>query len=108
MSPLALTPEQQAEADHLTELLMKAAAEEVATMAGTSGSFAEAAEKFLPKMSGLRLSESTVERATEDAGERLGDLWAGGHTLGPDADWRRNHDAKGRTVAYASVDATGV
>ena len=40
-------------------------AEEVATLAGTTDSFAEAAEKFLPKMSGLRLSESTVERTTE-------------------------------------------
>ena len=83
-------------------------AEEVATLAGTTGSFAEAAEKFLPKMSGLRLSESTVERTTEAAGARLGDLWAGGHTLGAGADWRWNRDAKGRTVAYVSIDATGV
>jgi hypothetical protein len=83
-------------------------AEEIATLAGTTGSFAEAAEKFLPKMSGLRLSESTVERTTEDAGERLGTLWADGHTLGLAADWRWNHDAKGRTVAYVSIDATGV
>jgi hypothetical protein len=83
-------------------------AAEVATLAGTVGSFAEAAEKFLPKMSGLRLSESTVERTTEDAGERLGELWAGGHTLGPVADWRWNHDVAGRTVAYVSIDATGV
>jgi hypothetical protein len=83
-------------------------AEEVATLAGTVSSFAEAAEKFLPKMSGLRLSESTVERTTEDAGARLGTLWADGHTLGAKADWRWNHDAKGRTIAYVSVDATGV
>ena len=59
-------------------------------------------------MSGLRLSESTVERTTEAAGARLGALWADGHTLGTAADWRWNHDAKGRTVAYVSVDATGV
>jgi hypothetical protein len=71
-------------------------------------SFAEAAETVLPKMSGLRLSESTVERTTEDAGTRLGTLWAQGHTLGCDADWRWNCDAKGRTVAYVSIDATGV
>jgi hypothetical protein len=83
-------------------------AEEVATLAGTTGSFAEAAEKFLPRMCGLRLSESTVERTTEDAGARLGAVWAGGHTLGPDAHWRWNHDAAGRTVAYVSIDATGV
>jgi hypothetical protein len=84
------------------------AAEELVTMAGTVGSFAEAAEKFLPKMAGLRLSESTVERTTEAAGERLGALWAQGQTLGDVADWRWNHDAAGRTIAYVSVDATGV
>jgi hypothetical protein len=83
-------------------------AEEITTLAGTTGSFAEAAEKFLTKMSGLRLSESTVERTTEDAGKRLGQQWADGHTLGPDADWNWNHDATGRTVAYISIDATGV
>jgi hypothetical protein len=87
---------------------LTAGAEEVATLAGTVSSFAEAAEKFLPKMSGLRLSESTVERTTEDAGARLGALWADGHTLGPVGDWRWNQDAKGRTVAYLSADATGV
>ena len=83
-------------------------AEELATLAGTVGSFADAAEKFLPKMSGLRLSESTVERTTEEAGWRLGELWDDGHTLGQAADWHWNHDAKGRTVAYLSIDATGV
>jgi len=84
------------------------AAEQLATLAGTIGSFAEAAEKFLPKMAGLRLAESTVERTTEAAGQRLDALWEEGHTLGAAADWPWNHDAKGRTVAYVSVDATGV
>ena len=87
---------------------LTSAAEQLATLAGTVGSFAEGAEKFLPKMSGLRLSESTVERATEDAGRRLGVLWSDEHTLGTAADWRWNHDATGRTVAYVSIDATGV
>ena len=84
------------------------AAEEVATLAGTVGSFSAASGKFLTKTSGLRLSESTVERTTEDAGQRLGDLWAKGDALGPDADWDWNRDASGRTVAYVSIDATGV
>ena len=83
-------------------------AEELATLGGTVGSFAEAAEKFLPKMAGLRLSESTVERTTEAAGARLGASWAAGHTLGAAVDWRFNRDASGRTVAYVSIDATGV
>ncbi len=83
-------------------------AQEIATLAGTCDSFADAAEKLLPKRAGLRLRESTVERTTEAAGERLGALWDGGHTLGTTADWRGNRDAWGRTVAYVSVDATGV
>ena len=83
-------------------------AEQVATLAGTVGSFAEAAAKLLPKMSGLRLAESTVERTTEAAGERLGTLWDAGHALGAAVDWCWNRDARGRTVAYVSVDATGI
>ena len=57
-------------------------AEELATLAGTVGSFAEAAEKLLPLMAGLRLGESTVERTAEAAGERLGDLWVRGRPSG--------------------------
>ena len=87
---------------------LTSAAEELVSLAGTLDSFADAAEKALPKMAGLRLSESTVERTTEAAGERLGNLWAQGHTLGTATDWRWNRDARGRTVAYVSIDATGV
>ncbi|MDB5352408.1 MAG: hypothetical protein JWN86_3655 [Planctomycetota bacterium] len=50
------------------------AAEELTTLAGTVGSFAVAAEKLLPKMAGLGLGESTLERATEAADERPGQL----------------------------------
>jgi hypothetical protein len=92
----------------LTAGKLTPAAEQLTTLAGTVGSFAEAAEKFLPKMAGLRLSESTVERTTEAAGERLDALWARGQILGAAVDWRWNRDAMGRTVAYVSVDATGV
>jgi hypothetical protein len=84
------------------------AAEELVSLAGTLDSFADAAQKALPKMAGLRLSESTVERTTEAAGERLGDLWAQGRTLGTATDWHWNRDAQGKTIAYVSIDATGV
>ena len=47
------------------------AAEELSSLAGVLGSFADDAERVLRKMSGLHLSESTVERTTEAAGERL-------------------------------------
>lgn len=44
------------------------AAAEVTTLAGILGSFAQASQRVLGKMAGLRLSESTVERTTEEAG----------------------------------------
>lgn len=85
------------------------AAERVVSLAGLlSDSFAEAAQKVLPELAGLRLSESTAQRTTEDAGQRLGELLAEGHTLGARAPWDWNVDAEGRTCAYISVDATGV
>jgi hypothetical protein len=87
---------------------LTSAAEQVVTMAGTLDSFADAAEKLLPKLAGLKLSESTVQRTTEATGQRLGALWGQGHTLGAAADWNWNTDARGRSLAYVSVDATGV
>jgi len=51
---------------------LTAGAEQLAVLFGTTASFAEAAEKLLPKASGLRLAESTIERLTEAAGQRLG------------------------------------
>jgi hypothetical protein len=83
-------------------------AEEVVVLLGTQHSFAETVAKSLSKTTGLRLSESTVERTAEAAGERLGRLWAEGRTLGAAADWEWNRDAAGRTVAYVSLDAAGV
>jgi len=83
-------------------------AEEVVTLAGTMNSFGAAATKILPKLAGIRFSESTIERITEDNGERLGQFWERGHTLGPARDWDWNRDVNGRRVAYVSVDATGV
>jgi len=84
------------------------AAEQLAVLLGTVASFAEVASKLLPKAAGLRLAESTIERATEAAGDRLARALAAGETLGEAADWVWPEDAKGRTVAYVSVDATGV
>jgi hypothetical protein len=83
-------------------------AEQLAVLFGTVASFAEAARKLLPKASGLRLAESTVERATEAVGRRLGAALAAGATFGAAADWTWPLDANGRAVAYVSVDATGV
>jgi hypothetical protein len=92
----------------LTDRRVTLGAEEVVTLAGTLDSFGVAAKKILPKMAGIRFSESTVERITEGNGERLGQLWEQGQTLGPARDWDWNRDANGHRVAYLSVDATGV
>jgi hypothetical protein len=63
---------------------------------------------MLPKLAGLRLGESTVQRATEAAGARLGALLADGRRLGPALCWDWHTDARGKTCAYISADATGV
>lgn len=83
-------------------------AREAVALAGTLSSFAEAAEKTLPKLCGLRVSESTVERVTEGAGADVGERLAAGETFGRAVDWRWSRDADGRTVGYVSADLTGV
>ncbi len=87
---------------------LTAGAEQLAVLLGTTASFAEVAEKLLPKASGLRLAESTIERATEAAGRRLGEALDSGQTLGQASTWEWPEDAAGRSVASVSIDATGV
>jgi hypothetical protein len=59
-------------------------------------------------MCGLKLSESTVERTTEEAGERLISRLSDGKTIGPKTVWEWQRDARGQTCAYVSLDHTGV
>ena len=93
----------------LTTQRLTPGAERAASMAGLlTDSFDEAARKVLPELAGLRLSESTVQRTTEAAGKRLGDLLDEGKTLGGPTPWKWRPDAEGKTCAYVSVDATGV
>jgi hypothetical protein len=85
------------------------AASEVASIAGVQTSFAQGAEVTLQKLCGLRLSESTVERVTEAAGERLSRLLHDKVTFGEcKQGWTWQRDARGQTCAYVSLDATGV
>jgi len=84
------------------------AAAQVTSQAGVLTSFGHASEETLRTMAGLRLSPSTVERTTEDAGRRVAQRLAAGQTSGPRASWSWQRDACGRTCAYISVDATGV
>ena len=84
------------------------AASEVTSMAGVQNSFGQSSEVTLKKLCGLRLSESTVERVTEGAGERLAKLLEEKVTLGEKKSWAWQRDARGKTCAYVSLDATGV
>lgn len=83
-------------------------ATEAVALAGTLGSFAEAATKILPKLSGLRVSESTVERTTERVGEDVGKRLSAGRTFGSASRWEWSKDAEGQSVGHISADATGV
>jgi hypothetical protein len=93
---------------HLTEGSLTPGAQELASLAGVLGSFADGSERVLQKMSGVRLSESTIERTTEAAGQRVAAQLEAGHSLGPTTEWAWQKDAQGRRCAYISVDATGV
>jgi hypothetical protein len=90
---------------------LTAGAERVVALLGAVEAFGRVADVVLAETTGLRLSESTVERTTEAAGGRLGDLLAEGRTVGPvgpEAAWDFHPDSAGERVAYISVDATGV
>jgi hypothetical protein len=92
----------------LTARDLTPALERVATLAGAvSDSFEKGAE-LLEEMAGVPVSESTVERTTEDAGRRPADAVAAGATFGPRADWPWHKDYDGKRRAYAELDATGV
>jgi hypothetical protein len=92
----------------LTDQRLTPAAQEVVSLAGIQESFGKAARRTLPKLTGLRLSESTVERTTEAAGAQLRDQLRAGMVFGAGQPWAWHRDAAGQTCAYVSVDATGV
>jgi hypothetical protein len=77
-------------------------------LAGIQESFGKAAERTLPKLAGLRLSESTVGRVTEGAGARLAAALEAGEVFGVGQSWDWHADAAGQSCAYVSVDATGI
>jgi hypothetical protein len=83
------------------------AVEQLAALAGAAGDSFEKAAELLREMAGVRLSESTVGRTTEDAGRRVEQHLAEGALFGGPAAWDWRRDAKGRSVAYFSIDATG-
>jgi hypothetical protein len=84
------------------------AVREITALAGLQESFGKAAERTLQKLAGLRLSESTVQRLSESAGARVGQMLAAGKVFGPRRPWSWHKDARGKTCAYVSVDWTGI
>ena len=84
------------------------AAREVVSLAGVLSSFAEGSMSALPKLTGLRVGESTVERTTEAVGRDIGARLAEGEVFGMRRDWPWHKDAEGETCAYVSLDATRV
>jgi hypothetical protein len=80
-------------------------------LSSLAGGVADAFNKgsdLLFKMTGVRLSESTVQRTTEAAGERIAAKLEAGKTFGAKKPWEWYRDAMGRTVGYLGLDATGV
>jgi hypothetical protein len=92
----------------LTEKALSPGAAQVVAQAGVLASFAEASERTLKTMCGLTVSESTVQRTTEDAGQRVAERLEEGQPQGPKRSWPWQRDAEGRTCAYISIDHTGV
>jgi hypothetical protein len=83
-------------------------AEEVVALAGAIVSFGRAAEEILPTLCGLHLSESTVLRVTEDAGEEIAAAFAEKKTFGGETPWDWQRDAEAKTCGYVGVDHVSV
>jgi hypothetical protein len=95
------------ESFRLTEKLTPGASEVVA-LAGGLSSFEEAASLSLPKLAGLRVSPSTVERTVMRVGGDLHERRTEGETFGDTDPWDWHADADGQRCGYVSLDATGV
>jgi len=91
----------------ITSRHLTPAVERLATLAGGVADSFERGAELLKEMGGIRLSESTVQRTTEDVGVRIEELLDQGMVLGPPVQWEWRKDARGRTVAYVTADATG-
>jgi hypothetical protein len=92
----------------LSEERLTPGAQEVVSLLGIANSFGKAADRVLEKTTGLRLSESTVERTTENAGALLGQWLEEGTVFDTKKVWKWHQDAEGKTCAYVGVDATGI
>ncbi len=87
--------------------MLSPAAGEGVSIAGIQTSFAQSSKVTLEKLCGLKVSESTVERVTEDAGERLKELLEEGETFGESQplEWQRH--AAGPLLLAPNLAARG-
>ncbi|APZ91945.1 ISKra4 family transposase [Fuerstiella marisgermanici] len=90
-------------ADHQT-----VGASEVISLMGLLEPFEEGARKTLPRLTGMNVSASTVQRTTEAVGADVAERRDCGETFADDEVWDWHRDATGRKVAYVELDATGV
>ena len=91
----------------ITPRHLSPAVEQLTTLAGAVGESFERGAELLREMAGVRLSEATVARTTEDTGHRLAELLDQGTTVGAAVVWDWWPDYAGRRVAYVTIDATG-
>jgi hypothetical protein len=84
------------------------ALEELTAYCGCVSDSFQRGSELLHKTADIILSESTVERVTEDAGERLAEQLKNNQPVGKQRPLDWNHDATGSTVAYIGIDAVSV
>lgn len=80
----------------------------LATLCGAVADSFEKGTELLKETAGVVLSETTVQQTTEATGQRIASHLQKGRTFGGKSPWRWFLDARGRTVGYIGIDATGV
>lgn len=83
------------------------AATQVVCRCACQESFERSADS-LYELTGLRLSEETARGVAEDVGCDIGQRLDKGETFGEQQQWPWPEDAEGQTVAYLSIDGTGI
>jgi hypothetical protein len=86
---------------------LTAGAAELTSLAGTLDNFARAAEVVLPKMSGVSIAESTVERTTEAIGTELGQTLEAKVVFGEARPWDWHRQAGTRRCRGRGGDGRG-
>lgn len=92
----------------LREHRLSPALERVVALCGAVADSFEKGAELLQETAGIRLSESTVERTTVAVGQRIAGHLQKGRVFGGKQPWAWYRDARGQTVGYIGIDATGV